>query len=125
MHTFDRRAGYDDAETRCTELVLPRKDTDVYIDDGEAELVECGHGAYRRPYYEDTGVQFTGTGFTQTIIPPAKPQVGTIKGEPTSDWFEKLDRHAERVYQDDENVQPYRKEQAKKMIKEVDRGAIA
>ncbi len=124
MHTFDRRAGFDDAETLCTELVLLTTDTDQVIDDAEGKLVECGHEAYRRPYYEDTAVSFQGTGFTQTIVPPAKPQAGTIKGEPTEDWFEKLDRHAERVYKDDENVEPYRKKQAKEMLEQADGGSI-
>ncbi len=124
MHTFDQRGGYDDEQVKCKEMVLLVLDTDALIDDQESKLIECGHFANRRPYYEDTAVSFQGTGFTQTIVPPAKPQPGTIKGEPTSDWFERLDRHAERVYKDDENVEPYRKKQAKDMLKQVDKGGI-
>ncbi len=105
-HTFDKKAGFDDAMVNCIEE-------------------DCTSVALRRPYYEDTAVSFQGTGFTQTVIPPAKPQPGTIKGEPTSDWFEKLDRHAERVYRDDEDVEPYRKKQAKKMLDQMDKGGIA
>ncbi len=125
MHTFDQRGGYEDDEVKCLVPVLKVNDADQVIDDSEGKLVECGHEAYRRPYYEDTAVSFQGTGFTQTVIPPAKPQAGTIKGEPTSDWFERLDRHAERVYRDDEDVEPYRKKQAKEMLKQVDKGGIA
>ncbi len=131
MHTFDQRGGYDDEEVLCSFAVPPSGkhwvvDCD-YFGCRACELGEgtpCGHEAHRRPYYEDTAVSFQGTGFTQTIVPPAKPQAGTIKGEPTQDWFEKLDRHAERVYKDDENVEPYRKKQAKKMLKQVDKGGI-
>ncbi len=122
MHTFDQRGGYDDDQVKCTAM--------AGCDCGPEPTgcgcqVVCGHEAYRRPYYEDTAVSFQGTGFTQTVIPPAKPQPGTVKGEPTQDWFEKLDRHAERVYRDDEDVEPYRKKQAKEMLKQVDKGGIA
>ena len=81
--------------------------------------------AYRRSYYKDTGVSFQGTGFTKTVVPPGKPQPGTTPGEPTADWYEKLDRHAERVYKDDENVQPYRKEQAREMLTQREGGSLA
>ena len=124
MHTFDQRGGYDDAEVKCPVPVLKVDDTDQVIDDSEGKLMACGMDAYRRPYYEDTAVSFQGTGFTQTVIPPAKPQPGTIKGEPVADWFERLDRHAERVYKDDENVEPYRKKQAKEMLEQADGGSI-
>ncbi len=125
MHTFDQRGGYDDEEVVCKVIVTnPRAHLDCGGGDCECE-VECGMNAYRRPYYEDTAVSFTGVGFTQTVIPPAKPQPGTIKGEPTSDWFERLDRHAERVWKDDENVEPYRKKQAKEMLDQMDDGGIA
>ena len=123
MHTFDKRAGYDDEETICTVLIPCLNCRQAQREECNAQEA-CGMNAYRRPYYEDTAVSFTGTGFTQTVIPPAKPQAGTIKGEPTSDWFERLDRHAERVYRDDEDVEPYRKKQAKEMLKQIDKGGL-
>lgn len=86
---------------------------------------DCGKPATRRPFYEDTAVSFPGTGFTKTVIPPPPPKAGTKPGEPTQDWYEKLDRHAERTYRDDEDVQPYRKQQAEKMLKEREGGSIA
>lgn len=133
-HVFDRRAGYNAEMVDCSVVLNPttmtRRQLDLLNPDQQMAVahganVVCHKKARRRPYYEDTAVSFTGTGFTQTIIPPGKPKAGTKAGEPTGDWFEKLDRHAEAVYKDDENVQPYRKEQAKKMLTERDRGAIS
>ncbi len=41
-----------------------------------------------------------------------------------ADWFEKTDEYAEKQYKDDEHYRDERKDKAKKMIKQVKRGAL-
>lgn len=93
-------------------------------DPDAAYLVPCGKVATRRPGYPSQGVIFSGTGFTRTVIPPAPPKTTTTPGEPVADWFEKTDEYAEQQYRDDEHYREHRKDQAKKMVDQVKRGAL-
>lgn len=105
----EQRGGLDDAEIPCPEC-----------DDDQ----KGGGIATRRPGYPSQGVIFSGTGFTRTVIPPAPPKTTTVPGEPVADWYEKTDEYAEKQYRDDEHYRDERKDQAKKMIKQVKRGAL-
>ena len=94
------------------------------LDQATIECAYCKQEARRRPAYLSQGVRFPGVGFTRTVIPPAQPRPDTIHGEPQDDWFEKVDEFAEKQYDYDTEVRPEAKKQLKRMMEEVERGAI-
>lgn len=111
-HVTEQHGGYDDAKITC------------YWPADRPDSTVCGKVARRSAVYPSQGVVFKGTGFTRTVIPPAPPKTTTTPGEPVADWFEKTDEYAEKQYRDDEHYREDRKDQAKKMIKQVKRGAL-
>lgn len=117
-HVTEQRGGLDDAEILCPECLEAAVDS-VYAPLRDEQVL-----AHRRPAYLSQGVIFPGVGFTRTVIPPASPKTTTIPGEPVADWFEKTDEYAERQYRDDEHYRDHRKDQVKKMIGQVKRGAL-
>lgn len=103
-HVTEQRGGYDDATIPCP---------------------KCKNIATRRPGYISQGVIFHGTGFTRTVIPPAPPKPTTKAGEPVNDWAEHTDEYVRKNYEDDKNYREERKQQAKDMLQQVDKGGIA
>lgn len=121
-HVTERRGDLDEDTITCLHMTkLP-----VVAESGAAvaQAHYCNKSARRRPAYASQGVIFPGVGFTRTVIPPKPPDPKTEAGEPTPDWFEKLDEYAEKQHKDDVNYRDERKKQAKKMLEQVDRGAL-
>ena len=100
-HTFDLRAGWEDATMKCK---------------------VCGKPAKRQACYREQGVIFKGTGFTTSVIPPAPPKPTTKAGEPISDWEEKTHEYASKHHKDDVTYRDDRKEMMQGMMKEVEDG---
>jgi len=130
-HLTQKRTGIDEDTINCPTCDIAATCEKCELTDDEipsgyqkCDICHLHFPAVRRPFYEDTAVQFPGVGFTRTSIPPAPPKPTTIPGESTENWFEKLDEFAEKNYNDDENIRPYRKEQAGDMVKQLKRGAL-
>lgn len=119
-HVTEQRGKLDEDTIQCLNLALLVGD----VSDGPRVPVYCKKLAKRRPAYLSQGVVFPGTGFTRTIIPPAKPRVPKTAGNSAGTAFEQLDEYAEKQYKDDVNYEPERRKIIKKAEKVVERGGL-
>lgn len=90
-HVTQQRGGFDDDEIACP---------------------ACGLRARREAIYREQGILFKGGGWGGKSSIPPPPEAPTSEGESPDTHFEKLDEFAERHYDHERNVVPYKREEA-------------
>ena len=83
------------------------EETAVAYDTDKLPCPKCHQIARRVPVYREQGVIFSGSGFTRSVVPPARPLPRSTRGENTEVDFEIKSEYAEEVYKHDKNVRPY------------------